>query len=181
MAVRVCLETITPPVFGKETDKVKADTPNTGIGFFGTGSRNERILQSSNAGPTLQENGSFQALSFEKVSLEDALQRVLYEDIISPNNVPEFPRSTVDGFAVRAEDTYGTSEKNPALLRVVGEILMGQVSDKELRDGETIKVATGGMVPKGANAVEMVEYTESVDSHTIHVFKVLSPLENVIK
>jgi molybdopterin molybdotransferase len=58
---------------------------------------------------------------------------------------------------------------------------MGQVSDMELRDGEAIKVATGGMVPKGANAVEMVEYTEFVDPHTIHVFKVLSPLENVIQ
>jgi len=123
----------------------------------------------------------FRALSSEKVHLEDSLHRVLYEDIISPSNVPEFPRSTVDGFAVRAEDTFGTSEKNPAILRIVAEIPMGQVSDIELRDGEAVKVATGGMVPKGANAVEMVEYTEFVDPHTIHVFKVLSPLENVIQ
>ena len=123
----------------------------------------------------------FKPLSFEKVHLEDSLHRVLYEDIISPSNVPEFPRSTVDGFAVRAEDTFGTSEKNPAILRIVAEIPMGQVSDIELRDGETVKVATGGMVPKGANAVEMVEYTESVDPQTIHVFKILSPLENVVQ
>jgi len=123
----------------------------------------------------------FRALSSEKVSLEDSLHRVLYEDMLSPSNLPEFPRSTVDGFAVRAEDTFGTSEKNPAILRIVAEIPMGQISDIELRDGEAIKVATGGMVPKGANAVEMVEYTEFVDPHTIHVFKVLSPLENVIQ
>jgi len=123
----------------------------------------------------------FRALSSEKVSLEDSLHRVLCEDILSPSNLPEFPRSTVDGFAVRAEDTFGTSEKNPAILRIVAEIPMGQISDIELRDGEAIKVATGGMVPKGANAVEMVEYTEFVDPHTIHVFKVLSPLENVIQ
>jgi len=123
----------------------------------------------------------FKPLSFEKVSLEDSLHRVLYEEIISPSNVPEFPRSTMDGFAVKAEDTYGTSEKNPTLLRVVGEISMGQVSDIELRHGEAIKVATGGMVPKGANAVEMVEYTEPVDPQTIQVFKALSPLENVMQ
>jgi len=123
----------------------------------------------------------FRALSSEKVSLEDSLHRVLHEDMLSPSNLPEFPRSTVDGFAVRAEDTFGTSEKNPAILRIVAEIPMGQISDIELRDGEAIKVATGGMVPKGANAVEMVEYTEFVDPHTIHVFKVLSPLENVVQ
>ena len=58
---------------------------------------------------------------------------------------------------------------------------MGQVSDIEVNDGEAVKVATGGMVPKGADAVEMVEYTEWVDSHTLHVFKTLSPLENVIQ
>jgi molybdopterin molybdotransferase len=58
---------------------------------------------------------------------------------------------------------------------------MGQLSDIEAKDGEAVKVATGGMVPKGADAVEMVEYTEWVDSHTLHAFKTLSPLENVIQ
>ena len=123
----------------------------------------------------------FKPLSFEKVNIEDSLHRVLSEDVISPINLPEFPRSTVDGFALKAKDTYGVSEKNPAILRVVGEIPMGQVSDIEVKDGEAVKVATGGMVPKGADAVEMVEYTEWVDSHTLHVFKTLSPLENVIQ
>ena len=123
----------------------------------------------------------FKPLSFEKVVIEDSLHRVLYEDIISPINLPEFQRSTVDGFALKAKDTYGASEKNPAFLRVSAEILMGQVSDIEVNEGEAVKVATGGMVPKGADAVQMVEYTECVDSYTLHVFKTISPLENVIQ
>jgi len=123
----------------------------------------------------------FKPLSYEKVNIEDALHRVLSEDILSPTNLPEFPRSTVDGFALRAKDTYGASEKNPAILQLAGEISMGQVSDIQVKEKEAVKVATGGMVPKGTDAVEMVEYTEWVDSHTLHVFKTLSPLENVIQ
>lgn len=123
----------------------------------------------------------FKPLSSKKVRIEESLHRVLSEDILSPINLPEFPRSTVDGFALKAKDTYGASEKDPSILRMVGEIPMGEVSDIEVKEGEAVKVATGGMVPKGADAVEMVEYTEWVDSHTLHAFKPLSLLENVIQ
>ena len=123
----------------------------------------------------------FKPLTSEKVRIEESLHRVLSEDVVSIMNLPEFPRSTVDGFALKAKNTFGTSEKNPAMLRMIGEIPMGQISDIEVGDGEAVKVATGGMVPKGADAVEMVEYTEWVDSHTLHAFKPISPLENVIQ
>src|SRR4030042_3455920 len=123
----------------------------------------------------------FKPLTPEKVRIEECLHRVLSEDIVSTSNLPEFPRSTVDGFALNAKDTYGTSERNPAILRMIGEIPMGQVSDIEVKDGEAVKVATGGMVPKGADAVEMLEYTEWVDSDSLHAFKPISPLENVIQ
>lgn len=123
----------------------------------------------------------FKPLSSEKVDIEDCLHRVLSEEIVSPINLPEFPRSTVDGFALKAKDTFGASERSAAIFQVIGEIPMGQVSDIDVKDGEAVKVATGGMVPKGADAVEMVEYTEWVDSHTLHAFKTLSPLENVIQ
>jgi len=123
----------------------------------------------------------FKPLSFEKVEIEDSLHRVLDEDVISPINLPEFRRSTVDGFALKAKDTYGVSEKNPVILRLVGEIPMGQISNIEVNEGEAVKVATGGMVPTGADSVQMIEFTESIDSHTLHVFKTLSPLENVIQ
>ena len=125
--------------------------------------------------------GRFNPLRSEKVRIEESLHRVLAEAIVSTTSLPEFPRSTVDGFALKAKDTYGASEKNPAILRMIAEIPMGQASNIEVKDGEAVKVATGGMVPKGADAVEMVEYTDWIDSHTIHVSKPLSPLENLIQ
>ena len=128
-----------------------------------------------------QKLNRFKSLSVESIHIEKSLHRVIAEDVISPISLPEFQRSTVDGFALKARDTYGASEKNPSILQVVGEIPMGKVSDIELKEGEAVKVATGGMVPKGADAVEMVEYVESIDSHTLHIFKTLSPLENVIQ
>jgi len=123
----------------------------------------------------------FKPLAPEKVPLEESLHRVLAEDIVSPTHLPQFSRSTVDGFALKAKDTYGASEKNPAILQVIGEISMGRISELAVKDGEAVKIATGGMVPGGADAVQMVEYTEWVDSRAIHVFKALSPLENVIQ
>ena len=123
----------------------------------------------------------FTPLSCEEVGIENSLHRVLSEDVTSPVNLPEFPRSTVNGFAVKAKDTFGSSEKNPAILRVAGEIPMGHISDVEVKEGEAVKVATGAMVPKGADAVQMVEYTEWIDAQTIHASKTLSPLENVIQ
>jgi len=125
--------------------------------------------------------GRFKPLGPEKVPVEESLHRVLSEDIVSTITLPEFTRSTVDGFALKARDTYGASEKNPAILSMIGEILMGQGSNLEVEDGQAVKVATGGMVPEGADAVEMVEYSDWIDSHTIHVFKPLSPLENLIQ
>jgi len=128
-----------------------------------------------------QKLNRFEPLPSEEVPLEDALYRILAEDILSRTNLPEFPRSTVDGFALKAKDTFGASEKNPALLQVVGEVPMGQPSSIHLKDGQAVKIATGGMIPEGADGVEMVEYTEWVDAQTIHVFKPISPLENVIQ
>lgn len=128
-----------------------------------------------------QKLNRFESLPSEEVPLEDALYRILAEDILSRTNLPEFPRSTVDGFALKAKDTFGASEKNPALLQVVGEVPMGQTSSIHLKDGQAVKIATGGMIPEGADGVEMVEYTEWVDAQTIHVFKPISPLENVIQ
>jgi molybdopterin molybdotransferase len=129
----------------------------------------------------LQKLSRFKPVASEEVPLEESLHRVLAADVASFVNLPEYPRSTVDGFALKAKDTYGASEKNPAILQVVGDIPMGKVSDIAIKDGEAVKIATGGMVPQGADAVEMVEYTEWVDSNTVHVFKTVSPLENVIE
>src|SRR5881275_857582 len=105
----------------------------------------------------------------ERVPLGAALGRVLAEDLVSHVDLPTFPRSTMDGFAVRAADTFGASEGLPAYLSVVGEVLMGRPAERGPRLGEAVGIATGGMLPDGADAVVMVENTQDVDGQTIEV------------
>jgi molybdopterin molybdotransferase len=116
----------------------------------------------------------------ERIATAAALGRVLAEDLHAPGPLPTFPRSTMDGFAVRAADTFGASEGLPAYLTVVGEILMGQPAERGPRLGEALGIATGGMLPDGADAVVMVENTQDVDGQTIEVLRAVAPGENVI-
>lgn len=121
------------------------------------------------------------AVEAERVALASALGRVTAEVVRSPIDLPEFDRSVVDGFAVRAADTFGASSGLPALLRVVGEVLMGQGTDLVLGPGETARVPTGGMLPAGADAVVMVEHTEAVDEMAIEATRPVGPGENVVR
>ncbi len=116
----------------------------------------------------------------ETVPIEKAFKRVLAEDIFSPEELPGFARSSMDGFALFAEDTFGATESMPAYLRVVGNIKMGEKPRFKLRRGEAATVATGGMLPEGADAVLMLEYTNRVDAETIEVLKQVAPGENTI-
>jgi len=126
--------------------------------------------------------GYFQdLLEIEKIDLCQALGRVLAHDCFAPEDVPGFDRSTMDGFAVRARDTFGASEGLPAYLEVTGEVLMGQAPRGEIGPAEAFRVPTGGMLPAGADAVVMVEYTESLDDRTIGVIRPVAPGENVIR
>jgi len=120
-------------------------------------------------------------LRAERIPTEEALDRVLAEPLISPQDLPNFRRSTVDGYAVYAEDTYGATAGLPAFLTVIGEAPMGQATDLELGVGEAALVHTGGMVPEGANAVVMVEHTQRVDETSIEVMKPVADGENVIQ
>ena len=107
----------------------------------------------------------------EHIATEDALGRVLAETLTAPLDLPEFPRSTVDGYAVNAADTYGASPGLPAFLTVAGEVAMGQAATIEVGVGEAAVVHTGGMIPPGANAVVMVENTQRVDAHNTEVMQ----------
>ncbi|MFL5207801.1 MAG: molybdopterin biosynthesis protein [Anaeromyxobacteraceae bacterium] len=101
-------------------------------------------------------------LGRESVALARALGRVLAEDVVAGVDVPAFDRSTVDGFAVRAEDVAGASEETPRALRLNGEVLTPGVEPRDVVErGTATVIATGGMVPRGADAVVMVEYTEA--------------------
>ena len=96
----------------------------------------------------------------EEVSLKEAYGRVLAGDIVSRENIPDFRRSTVDGYGVVAADTQGASESVPSILEITGQVLMGRPAEKEVHPGECMYVPTGGMVPEGADAVVMIEHTE---------------------
>ncbi len=117
----------------------------------------------------------------EYVKTNMALGRVTSEEVTAPSDLPSFPRSTMDGYAVIAHDTYGASEGLPAYLTVVGEIPMGRSTDIKLKRGQVAKVHTGGMVIAGADAVVMVENTQTVDANTIEVVRPVAPGENVIQ
>ncbi len=116
----------------------------------------------------------------ETVSLGEAIGRVLSQDIAAEEYVPDFDRSTVDGYAVKASDTFGCTDAIPAILTQVGEVLMGEGADMILGLGDCVAVPTGGAVPKGADAVVMVEYSEDYGDGTIGISKSTAPGANMI-
>ena len=116
----------------------------------------------------------------ETVSLFDTMGRVLARDICATEYVPDFDRSTVDGYAVRARDTFGCSDAIPAILPQTHEVLMGEGADFTLEPETCCAVPTGGAIPKGADSVVMVEYTEDYGDGTIGIGKAAAPGQNMI-
>ena len=121
-----------------------------------------------------------QVTGTELVSLSDAMGRVLAEDIAATEYVPDFDRSTVDGYAVRARDTFGCTDSIPAILPLQGEVFMGEGAEFQLNPEECVAVPTGGALPKGADSVVMVEYTEDYGDGTIGISKSVAPGQNMI-
>jgi len=119
--------------------------------------------------------------NIEEVDIKIALHRFLAEEIVAPANLPGFNRSTMDGYAIRAEDSFGATDSLPSYLKIMGEIKMGVRPEFKINSGEAVKISTGGMLPEGANAVMMVEYTENIDDSTIEIRKSISPWENVVR
>ena len=118
---------------------------------------------------------------YERIDVRSSLGRVLAEDIVAPHPLPDFQRSTVDGYAVRARDTHGASDSLPAYLRLNGEVPMGHAPEFAVGAGECSLIHTGGMVPNGADAVVMLEYTQQSGSDEIEVFRAVAEGENVIR
>lgn len=119
-------------------------------------------------------------LATETVAISDALGRTLAEEIIAEVNVPHFRRSTVDGYAVIAADTFGAGESMPVFLEVIGEVVMGKTVDTPVTTGKAIYVPTGGALPDGANAVVMVEYVETMGVNNIAIYQSVAPGENIM-
>lgn len=116
----------------------------------------------------------------EVVSIGDALGRVLAEDVYSPSDVPPFDRSEVDGYAVVSTSLEDAREDRPVTLKVVGAVRIGCKPDVEVREGEAAEIDTGAVIPRGADAVVMVEYTKRRNDEVI-VYRSVAPGENIAR
>ena len=116
----------------------------------------------------------------ETIGIDDAAGRVLAEDIVATLSIPSFDRAAMDGYAVKAKDTFNSGQFSPKVLAVVGEIHAGETPEERVNSGQCIQIATGAMMPKGADAVVMVEDTELEDGK-VKVFKSAYPGANVGK
>jgi molybdopterin molybdotransferase len=140
-----------------------------------------RILLLSHLSPVIRDS--------ERIDVPASLGRVLAEDIIAPHPLPDFQRSTVDGFAVRARDTHGASDSLPAYLSVIGEVPMGEAPQFEISAGQCGLIHTGGMLPAGADAVVMLEYTQRtgdegglpIAADEVEIYRAVAEGENMIR
>src|SRR5499425_1092272 len=117
----------------------------------------------------------------ETVPLAEALHRVPAAPVTAPHPLPGFPRSTVDGYAVRAADTYGVSEGLPGYLAVAGAVLMGTEPTAAVTPGTAVIMPTGGALPSGADAVVMIEHTQEAMPGTIEVVRPVAPGEGIVR
>ena len=123
----------------------------------------------------------FSAVDQETIPMEDALGRVLRADLTAPEDLPDFFKSTMDGYAVQTRNTFGATESLPALLEITGEVSMGEAEKIKVENGQAVKIPTGGMLPEGADGVVMIEYCSLLDEKTIEISRAISPLENTIQ
>jgi molybdopterin molybdotransferase len=117
----------------------------------------------------------------ENVQLAAAGGRVPVAPIVASNALPGFDRSSVDGYAVRARDTFGASEGIPAYLRVTGAVRMGARAEDDVAGQTAVAIPTGGMLPPGADAVVMIEHTQEAMPGTVEVVRPVAPGENVVR
>jgi len=139
-----------------------------------------RLLPPDEARALLLSHLSAPVTDSELVDSASSLGRVTAEDMVAPHPLPEFPRSTMDGYAVRARDTFGATDSLPAYLNLVGEVLMGDVPAFELQTGECALIHTGGMLPDGSDAVVMLEYVQSARTNEMEIMRAVAEGENVI-
>ncbi len=117
----------------------------------------------------------------KEVDLSAAVSRVLAKAVAAPEDVPGFLRASMDGYAVAARDTFGASVGAPQYLEIKGEVAMGAAPARHVAPGEALRVPTGGMLPAGADAVVMVEYTAEHPDKTLEVRRAVAPGENVLQ
>jgi molybdopterin molybdotransferase len=129
----------------------------------------------------LKYASDFPRVGTEDIPLVESMGRILVRDMKADVDLPDFKRSTMDGYAVSASSTFGASEANPAYLIVKGSVPMGAIPDFSIGIGEAAGISTGGMLPKGADSVVMIEHTEAVDKTTIEVYRSVAPAQNILE
>ncbi len=125
------------------------------------------------------ENFSDYEFQVESVDLLDSLDRVIAQDIVAGIDVPEFDRSTVDGYAIVAEDSHGASDTIPSILSQIGQVRMGEETELIIRPGQAAYVPTGGMVPKGSSGMIMIENTEIMGDNLL-IYKPIGQRSNIL-
>ncbi len=119
-------------------------------------------------------------ISFEEVKTSNSQNRILATNIKSELDIPPFDRAAMDGYAVKAEDTFGASPSNPKIIKKIGTIEIGEQTNLVLKSGEAIRISTGAVIPEGSDAVTKIEDTEIMDEE-VSLYSSLVPGKNVSK
>ncbi|MEM1659750.1 MAG: molybdopterin-binding protein [Candidatus Bathyarchaeia archaeon] len=139
-----------------------------------------RLMTLEEAEGIIIKNLKVAPLGIEEVDILEACGRVLAVDVVSGIDVPPFNRSTVDGYAVRSEDTFGADENNPIRLRVCGAVSVGEVPKISIGRGEAVEIMTGAPIPDGADAVVMSEHAERMDNE-VYIYRAVTKYANIMK
>jgi putative molybdopterin biosynthesis protein len=139
-----------------------------------------KLLTLDEARQIIHQHFKPKPLDVEQIPLLEACNRVLAEDITATLDIPPFNRSTVDGYAVKAEDTFGADENKPIRLNICGTANVGEPTKTAVTHGTTVEIVTGAPIPEGADAVVMVEHTEG-KGNDLHVYSAVSKGENIMQ
>ncbi|MEM2994503.1 MAG: molybdopterin-binding protein [Candidatus Bathyarchaeia archaeon] len=139
-----------------------------------------KLLTYEEAKRVIKEKLKPKPLGVEEIPLLEAHNRVLAENIIAPLDVPPFNRSTVDGYAVKAEDTFDAEESNPVKLKICGTVNVGEPPKITVEHGTAAEIVTGAPLPEGADAVVMAEHTQR-ENDALYVYSAVTKNENVMK
>jgi molybdopterin molybdotransferase len=153
----------------------------TDIFLSGNSIKMKEFFKVTDLGNVLGYAPDFPRVETQDIPLADAMGRILAQNMNADIDLPDFMRSTMDGYAVRASSTFGASESNPAYLIVKGSVPMGAIPEFSIGAGEAAGISTGGMLPKGADSVVMIEHTETVDKTTIEVYRSVAPAQNILE
>lgn len=138
-----------------------------------------KLISLDQAKRKIDETLSPKPVGIEEIPLQSAAGRILAEDLESPINVPPFNRSTADGYAVKAADTFGAEEEQPVTLKLAGRVDVGGMPNSSVKRGSAVEIVTGAPLPIGADAVVMVENTEQ-KAGTIQVYRPVARSENTM-